>query len=391
MKVLFLSPQPYFQERGTSIANKLLLRAFSDSGHSVDLLTFHLGEDDVFENMRLMRIDPPSAPQSIDPGFSLRKIYCDFFLFRDAYRLVKTNEYDLIHAVEEAGFMAMFLSRIAGVPYVLDMDSSMSAQLLARFSWLRPLRNLLEWLESLPIRRAIAVVPMCDDLVEFARKYNNGIVHVLRDVSLLSDSDETVPEDLRATYKISGPILMYVGNLEKYQGIDLFLECMANLARSQIAATAVIIGGSDEDIDKYKSKARELGLEERFLLVGPRPVAGLGSYLRQADILVSPRTQGTNTPMKIYSYLDSGVPVVATDLPTHTQVMSEQEAVLTPVDSTEMASAIGRLINDPQERDRLSGNARDLIKRNHSWASFKDTTDELFQKLTKLLSTKAAK
>ena len=58
----------------------------------------------------------------------------------------------------------------------------------------------------------------------------------------------------------------------------------------------------------------------------------LASLLAQADVLVSPRTRGNNTPMKIYSYLDAGRAVLATDLPTHTQVLTPECARLAPAD-----------------------------------------------------------
>ena len=45
--------------------------------------------------------------------------------------------------------------------------------------------------------------------------------------------------------------------------------------------------------------------------------------LLAADVLVSPRLKGLNTPMKIYSYLDSGSAVLATRLRTHTQVLDD--------------------------------------------------------------------
>lgn len=64
--------------------------------------------------------------------------------------------------------------------------------------------------------------------------------------------------------------------------------------------------------------------------LGAQPVALLSAvYLAQADILVSPRSKGSNTPMKLYSYLASGKPILATNLWTHTQVLTAASAVLT--------------------------------------------------------------
>lgn len=386
MRILFLAPQPFFQERGTPIAVDLMLRALRDRGDRIDLLTFHLGEDRSYGNVTVRRISPLAAPASVPPGFSWRKIYCDLFLLRDAARLLRKERYDLIHAVEEAGFMAMMLGKLYRVPYVVDVDSSMSEQLLDQYAWLAPARKLLHWLETVPMRRAIAVVPMCEELAASARKYSPGLVHVLKDVSLVGEALEEPVEDLRGELGIEGPLLLYVGNLESYQGIDLLLESLARLHATHPRAELVIIGGSDAHVRKYRDKARALGIDGRVHLVGPRPLAALGSYLRQADLLVSPRIQGGNTPMKIYSYLDSGVAVVATALRTHTQVMTEDEAALAPPDPAGMAASMGALLDDPQERQRLARNARALIRREHSWATFCQRVDFIFGKLEGLLA-----
>ena len=381
MRILFLSAQPFFQERGTTIAIDLMLKTLSERGDEIDLLTFHLGEDRNYANVTLTRIRPPLAPASIKPGFSLKKVYCDLFLLRDAFKMMRAKRYDLIHAVEDASFIALVLSRVFHVPYVFDMDSSMASQILEKFWWIRPFGGLLRWFETLPMRRAIAVVPMCEDLAIVARQYCRGIVHVLKDVSLIADTAETASENLRRDFVIEGPLLMYVGNLEGYQGIDLLLDSFSMLRETHPNTVLVIIGGTEQDIDKYRNKACHLGIDAQVHLVGPRPVAALGNYLRQADLLISPRTQGTNTPMKIYSYLDSGVAVVATALPTHTQVMTDSEAALTPPDASVMAETIGRLLDDSEERQRLAANAQSLIRHEHSRASFRKNVDFVFSEL----------
>lgn len=277
--------------------------------------------------------------------------------------------------------MAMLLGRIFRVPFVFDMDSSMATQMIDRFSWLRPFGWLLRWLESLPMRSAVAVVPMCEDLAVQARRYCSGIVYVLKDVSLLGQNPGSSSEDLRSHLSGNGPMLMYVGNLEEYQGIDLLLEGFAVLAKVNESAEIVVIGGKDTDIEKYREKARNLEVDKRVHFIGPRPVGNLGDYLAQSDLLISPRTQGTNTPMKIYSYLDSGVAVVATALATHTQVMTEEEAALVEPEAKALASKIQYLLENESERRRLADNARDLVRREHSWSAFRSNVDELFGEL----------
>ncbi|HEX2140153.1 MAG TPA: glycosyltransferase [Woeseiaceae bacterium] len=381
MKILFIAPQPYFEERGTPIAVDLMLKALSERGDEIDLLTFHIGKDRHYPGVTVMRSKPPLAPASIPPGFSFKKAWCDVFLLRQAFRMVRAKRYDLIHAVEEASFIAMALGKVHRVPYVFDMDSSMALQLLSQFRWLRPARGLLHWIEALPMRQAIAVVPMCEDLAIHARLCSRGIVRVLKDVSLISEPSDESAEDLRREFGIEGPLLLYVGNLEYYQGIELLFDSFVQVLGTHPDARLVVIGGRPRDVRKYGKRARLLRIDGSVHLTGPRPVAALGGYLKQADLLISPRIHGNNTPMKIYSYLDSGVAVVATALPTHTQVMSESEAALTAPEPAAMAATIARLLDDPQERERLAQSAQSLIRREHSWPSFRKHVDLLFGEL----------
>jgi glycosyltransferase involved in cell wall biosynthesis len=97
-----------------------------------------------------------------------------------------------------------------------------------------------------------------------------------------------------------------VGNLERYQGIDLLLQGFRVTLRRVPSASLVIVGGREDDIRRYSGIAGGLGIQSRVHFLGPRPVHELSALLKQADVLVSPRLKGLNTPMKIYSYLDSG-------------------------------------------------------------------------------------
>ena len=387
MKILFLAPQPFYQERGTTIAIDMLLSVLSQRGHSVRLLTYHIGQDRDYRGIEVRRVRPPFAPASIKPGFSLAKLYCDLFLAFAALRECRRNDYGLLYSVEEAGFIAATLHRFFGIPYAVDMDSLMSDQIIEKYPKLRVFHSLLKKVESWPLKRASAVVPMCEDLASFARRFHNQEIHVLRDVSLVSNNDSEVSaEDIRTSYGIASPILLYVGNLEEYQGIDLLLMSISELKSAGVECAGVVIGGSDTGIKHYTRIAEQLGIDDAVWFIGPRPVTALGHYLSQADVLVSPRVKGTNTPMKIYSYLDSGVPVVATALPTHTQVISAREASLFSPDPQSMADAIKTLLANPEVGERLVRNARDLIAQRHSPESFTETVNEIFDSLQNRIS-----
>jgi glycosyltransferase involved in cell wall biosynthesis len=171
---------------------------------------------------------------------------------------------------------------------------------------------------------------------------------------------------------------MYIGNLESYQGIDLLLEGFSKAIHTSEELTLVIVGGEIEDIEKYRSKSVQLGVGNKVYFLGKQPVSDLYALMRQADILVSPRTQGINTPMKVYSYLDSNIPVLATRLPTHTQVMTDEHACLVEASAAGIAEGIDILVKNPELCQRLAKNARDLIEAEHSFSAFHEKVQQIY-------------
>ena len=133
----------------------------------------------------------------------------------------------------------------------------------------------------------------------------------------------------------------------------------------------VVIDGNDEDIAKYQAKTRDLGLEGRVLFLGPKPIGHLGAWLGQANVLVSPRTQGYNTPMKIYSYLDSGKPLLATRLPTHTQVLDDEIACLADPAPQEFGLALVRLFRDREYSARLATKAKRRVQQEFTLEAYR--------------------
>lgn len=379
MRILFLSPQPLYQDRGSSIANKLIIEVLSERGEETDVITYAEGKTIEYPHIRLMRTPDYKFLRGIRPGFSIKKIIGDFFMFLMVIRLLMSGKrYDVIHAVEESAFIALFFKWFLRVPYIYDMDSSLAQQMIEKYPSLKFLSTILDFFEGLAIRNANAVIVVCDALGEIAMRHNPKKLVTLRDVPLLDDEPVELTEDLRDGLGIEGPMLMYVGNLESYQGIDLLVESVARAVNqtSQPFHT-VVVGGADADIEKYKAMAGGLGLADRMHFIGPRPIGDLKMYLSQADVLLSPRTKGNNTPMKIYSYLYSGKPIVATDLWTHTQVLTTDVSVLAEPTPEAYASGLVRLIEDAALRNQLGQAGKLLIEQQYSYEVFHTTLTEL--------------
>jgi glycosyltransferase involved in cell wall biosynthesis len=364
VRILLLAPHPFFQQRGTPIAEKMLLEALAANGHEVEVLTFAEGEDPRIAGCRIHRLPHLPGVRGIRPGFSLKKLACDAVMLWKCLGLVRRGRYDLVHAVEESAFMALAARLLFRVPYVYDMDSGLARQMVDKLPFLAPARRLLDACESLAVRGSAGTLAVCKSLEEQARAWRpGGLVARIEDVSLLAaeDVDASAADDLD---DLAGhPVVMYVGNLERYQGIDLLVEAFALALPEVPEARLVVIGGEPAAIETYRARCAALGIAGAVLFAGPRPVERLGAYLRRATVLVSPRVHGDNTPMKVYSYLDSGRALLATRLPTHTQVLTDEIACLVAPEPAAMARGLVGLLRDDVLRERLAANAREMARR----------------------------
>src|SRR5687768_1671671 len=118
-----------------------------------------------------------------------------------------------------------------------------------------------------------------------------------------------------------------------------------------------------------------------MIFTGQQPAKDIPGFVQAADVLVSPRIRGTNTPLKIYSYLRSGKPIIATNLLTHTQVLNDRVARLVPVDAGQFAAAIGELINRPDIGQQLSGAASALAAAKYSREVYLRRTADAYRRL----------
>lgn len=379
MKILFLAPHPFYQERGTPIAVNLLLQALSSQGHKVDVLTYHEGTDVSHSGVTLHRIRRPLFAKNVPPGPSLKKILCDLVMLPTALKMAKNTRYDLVHAVEESVYMAMLIKRRYSIPYLYDMDSSLARQIAEKFGFLKCMLPLMTRTEGAAIKGALGVVPVCDALADIARADGARKVILLRDISLLqpaSAADRAVVQNLIPDN--NRPRFMYLGNLETYQGADLMLESFARFIKTGGDADLIIAGGKDADVKRYQEQAVTWGIQTQTRFLGHQPVSRMAALFEAADILVSPRIKGNNTPMKIYSYLASGKAILATALPTHTQVLTPEVAVLTPATVEAFADAMTKLANDKPLRQHLGQAACTLAQKSYSQSSFLATAQELY-------------
>lgn len=367
MKILLLAPHPFFQARGTPIAVKSVLEFLSERGDSVDVLTYCEGADVEIPNCKVYRIPRLPGLRNIRAGFSSKKVICDVLMVATCLRMMRRTRYDLIHAVEESAFIAAAMRAWSDVPYVYDMDSSLAQQMVDAYPALRFAFPALRRMEAMAVRRSVGVLTVCAALEDIAQAHDPGqLVGRVEDTTLLPGGEPDGRNGRALPGAGRGTLAMYVGNLEPYQGIDLLLDGFRHTLGTVPDATLLIVGGREKDIGHYRARTERLGMVSSVVFMGPRPIALLPSLLRQADVLVSPRLKGLNTPMKIYSYLDSGSAVLATRLRTHTQVLDDRLAYLVDPEPAAFGRGLAELMSDSGLRSRLAASAKEYVQREHT-------------------------
>jgi glycosyltransferase involved in cell wall biosynthesis len=381
MRILLVAPQPFYQERGTPIAVRMLVEALCGQGHAVDLLTYHEGADLEIEGLTILRTPALPGLRHVPIGISWKKLVCDLLISGRLLGLALTRRYDVIHAVEEAVFPAILLRSSARARVVYDMDSMLGESLVSKWRLLRPVERMLRALERAFIRRADAVFAVCKDLARHVTVDAPGVpVFLIEDVALPAQAFSGGAEPLRELLAIRGPLALYVGNFQRYQGVEQVVRAMALLPQT-FDLTLVLIGGTQEDVARMRALVRKLHLEERVYLLGPRPLAQLTSFLSQADILVSPRLRGCNTPMKIYSYMNSGRAILATRIRSHTQVIDDDSALLVEPTAQALAKGLATLAMDEGLRARLGSAARRRASERYSLEAFREKVRAAYQTL----------
>lgn len=389
MKALVVAPHPFFSPRGTpfSVYYRTLITA--QLGVEIDLLTYGEGEDVTIPGVRLIRIPRIPFTSNVPVGPSGKKLVLDVFMAIWTLWLLIRNRYDFVHAHEESVFFCQRFKKLFGFKLVYDMHSSLPQQ-LSNFKFTKsrlPVR-IFEFLETSALRAATAIITICPDLAEtVSSKIHDPASHFLIENSIFDDvvlasgerrkADESVMPSLPNT-----PLVVYTGTFEAYQGIDLLIGAFARVQARGSNATLVLVGGTPAQVAQYRALADSHGVNGSCVFTGRVPPVTARCLSRRASVLTSPRVLGTNTPLKIYEQLASGIPLVATRIHSHTQVLDDDVCFLVDPNPDAMAAGILEALDDSPRADAVTRGALALYQSRYSRPVYEEKMRRLIQLLS---------
>ena len=228
-----LAPEPFFEPRGTPFSEYHRLKALTELGHHVDLVTYPFGADVEMPNLRIIRCGRPPLIRGVRIGPSVSKLVLDAYLAVTILGQARRARYDAIHSHEEMGLLGVWLARRLRIPHLYDMHSSLPQQ-LTNFSFARSrlLRRAFEAMEHRTIFGSDVVITICQDLYDRVHAMGAGNRAILIENVMGGDVEhppQLTAAEVRARWGIAAdaPLVLYTGTFEPYQGLEMLLETMA--------------------------------------------------------------------------------------------------------------------------------------------------------------------
>ena len=386
-RVLLVAPQPFFAIAGTPLNILQMCRALTELGYEVHLATLPMGQHVALPKLVYHRVRRVPSLDHVPIGFSFAKGVYYVLLAAMMLRLLRNGRFVAIHAIEEAAFFAVPIARWFRTPVVADLDFDLCDQLRSsRSVVVRSLAGIAHRLRRYALKRATCALTVARALTRLVEEESPGTrVFEVRDIPndlARRPPDPDALERLRRELALSSrQVIVYTGNFDRRQGAEVLIDATAAIHERFPDAVLLLVGGEPHQIEALQRRAAALGVAHIVRLVGKRPPEQMPEFMALATVLVSPRQEPHVTPLKIYSYMASGRPIVATDLPTHTDVLDRDAAILVPPTAEGLASGIMQVLDNPTEGERLGQRARQKSERDHTYEAFKGQILEVYSYL----------
>jgi glycosyltransferase involved in cell wall biosynthesis len=136
------------------------------------------------------------------------------------------------------------------------------------------------------------------------------------------------------------------------------------------ARLLLVCVGATGDRRAVQSALQDSDVASRIRLVPRRPAQEIPLYLALADCLVSPRRGTDNVPLKIFDYMGSGKPIIATKGRAHEPLLTAERAVLCDGNPDALREAILFAAANPARMAALAQAAGDYARRQFGWRPF---------------------
>ena len=175
-------------------------------------------------------------------------------------------------------------------------------------------------------------------------------------------------------------VVLYCGTFEPYQGLDELIKAAPRVIEQVPDTVFLLVGDNQNKPYSLTSDGRRLQASGRLHIVPRQPSEMIPNFYDVADVMVSPRANGSNIPLKVFDYMATGRPIVATDIPAHRKVLSADRAELVAPNAAALAEALVGLLTDREKSRRLGEAAKSYAERHFGWPRFDSSVKTIYDR-----------
>ncbi len=164
--------------------------------------------------------------------------------------------------------------------------------------------------------------------------------------------------------------IIYAGSWESWKGVDVLIRAYAEVSSKVNNCKLVLVGSNREELIKTRQLIKSLNLDEKkIVLVGFIPQTELVKYLKISNIGVIPNIRTTigsryTSPLKLFEYMAAGLAIVASDLPSMHEILTDNEAVFfEPENEHDLANKLIDLVNNKTKREQMGSSVMQKVNR----------------------------
>ncbi len=367
-RILMIAPTPFFADRGCHVRIFEETRALRELGNKVAICTYHLGRD--LPGLEIHRTMNVPWYGKLEAGPSLHKLYLDLLLLFKSLSVARKFKPHLIHAhLHEGVALGYVIGRLLGLPVIGDFQGSLTGELRGHsflggnrlaFSLLLGSERLIDRLPDVVVTSSSRVA---DELRE--RFGVKEVVVALDGV----DTEEFRPglpyDDLPLRIPTGRKVVVYLGLLTRYQGLDCLLETIPLVLEEFEKAHFLVMGYPN--VERYRRRAEELGVTDHVTFTGRIDYGEAPRYLGVGDVAISPKVAETESNGKLCNYMACGLATVAFDTPVNREIMGEWGVYARLGEAASLAEAILGLLGDEGEARELGRRLRQRAVEGFSW------------------------
>jgi 1,2-diacylglycerol 3-alpha-glucosyltransferase len=375
-KIVMIAASPFPYPQGSQVLIGQLAGALQRRGHAVQMVAYHCGVGPSPDGVEIHRIRALPGLGLVKARPSWRKPLLDLFLARALLRLVRTWSPDVLHTHNFEGLLvALFVRRLTGVPVVYHVHNAMGLELHTYFDsrlgrWAGGVVG--RWVDAHLPRRADYCLLLNEQAVGYFRQRG---VERLR---VVPPGIDYAPGDAAQARQAlgAGPLVLYSGNLDRYQDLNLLLGALGLVVDTRPEARLVV--STSADPGEWRLRVQGLGLGGQVVLSRADEFGAVRDLLAAADVAVCPRTVCLGFPIKLLNYMAAGKAIVASAGSACGLHHLEDGWLVADGDVEGFAAAILALLDDPALAHRLGERARHTAQTEYTWDRAASAIEEIY-------------